>query len=128
MRDEMQAIFGNLLDTVFNESVTAFTGQYLGAGTTDPVTEVTTKPTITYNGRGVFYNYDASRIDGVNILVGDIQLIALVNEVEQRPAVGHLLSTTDVVPILGVALAGYRVVSVGGDSAGVHHDLQLRKA
>ncbi|MNG33840.1 hypothetical protein D3C84_1201760 [compost metagenome] len=60
--------------------------------------------------------------------MGDIQLIALVNEVEQRPEVGHLVATAAVVPILGLAMAGYRVVRVTGDPAGVHHDLQLRKA
>lgn len=128
MRNEMQAIFGELFDTVFNESVTAFSGQYMGPGTWDPVTETTTAQPVIYSGRGVFHEYDEDRIDGLNILVGDLLLIALVNEVEDRPKVGHELSTVDVVPILGTALTGYRIVTVGGDPAGVHHELQLRKA
>ncbi|WP_376784773.1 hypothetical protein [Pseudomonas nitroreducens] len=128
MRDEMQAIFGELFDTIFNESVTTFSGQYMGPGTWDSVTETTTAQPVIYSGRGVFYNYDASRIDGLNILVGDLLLIALVNEVADQPKVGHELSTVDAVPILGTALTGYRIVSVSGDPAGVHHELQLRKA
>ncbi|MCY1463978.1 hypothetical protein D9M71_819480 [compost metagenome] len=113
---------------MFDESVSAFSGQYMGPGTWDPVSETTAAQPVIYGGRGVFYNYDANRIDGVNILVGDVQLIALVNEVADRPEVGHEMSTADVVPILGVAMTGYRIVRVTGDPAGVHHDLQLRKA
>ncbi|KSH58499.2 hypothetical protein AO969_05995 [Pseudomonas aeruginosa] len=128
VRDEMQAIFGQMFDSVFSESVTSFAGEYPGPGVFDPVTETTTSQPVWYSGRGVFHNYEANRIDGINILVGDIQLIALINEVSDQPAVGHELSTTDVVPILGGPLAGYRIVRVGGDPAGVHHDLQLRKA
>ncbi|HFT0748663.1 TPA: hypothetical protein ACHVXG_001719 [Pseudomonas aeruginosa] len=128
VRDEMQAIFGQMFDSVFSESVTEFAGEYPGPGVFDPVTETTTSQPVRYSGRGVFHNYEANRIDGINIHVGDIQLIALINEVSDRPAVGHELSTTSVVPILGRPLTGYRIVRVGGDPAGVHHDLQLRKA
>lgn len=128
MREEMQEIFGELFDDVFSESVTKFTGGYMGAGVTDPVSETTTAQPVIYTGRGVFYEYSADRVDGLNIKVGDIQLIALTNEVMDRPDVGHLIETADVVGILGIPAKGYRVHRVAGDPAGVHHDLQLRKA
>ena len=128
MRDEMQEIFGALFDSVFAESVTSFTGEYMGPGVRDPITEETTAVPLIYGGRGVFHEYASERIDQLNILVGDIQLIALVNEVPDRPKVGHLIKTTAVVPILGAPMAGYRVVRAASDPAGVHHDIQLRKA
>lgn len=128
MRDEMQEIFGELFDDVFAESVTAFTGWYMGPGVFDPVTEETTAQPVVYAGRGVFHEYDEKRVDGLNIKFGDIQLIALTNEVAGRPDIGHLVETTANVGILGMPARGYRVVRVGGDPAGVHHDLQLRKA
>lgn len=128
MRDEMQEIFGELFDDVFAESVTAFTGEYMGPGVFDPVTEETTSQPVIYSGRGVFYEYDTRRIDGLNIQIGDIQLIALVNEVQDRPDVGHLVETVDGVGILGAPARDYRVVRATGDPAGVHYDLQLRKA
>lgn len=128
MRDEMQEIFGELFDDVFSESVTAFTGEYLGPGAYDPVTEETTAQPVIYAGRGVFHEYDEKRVDELNIKFGDIQLIALTNEVAGRPDIGHLVETTDIVGILGTPAKGYRIVRVGGDPAGVHHDLQLRKA
>lgn len=128
MRDEMQEIFGELFDDVFAESVTAFTGEYMGLGVFDPVTEETTAQPVIYAGRGVFHEYDEKRVDGLNIKFGDIQLIALTNEVDDRPDIGHLVETTQAVGILGMPAKGYRIVRVGGDPAGVHHDLQLRKA
>ncbi|WP_176514396.1 hypothetical protein [Pseudomonas faucium] len=128
MRDEMQEIFGELFDDVFSESVTAFTGEYMGPGVVDPVTEETTAQPVIYAGRGVFHEYDEKRVDGLNIKFGDIQLIALTNEVAGMPDIGHLVETTNSVGILGMPAKGYRIVRVGGDPAGVHHDLQLRKA
>lgn len=128
MRDEMQEIFGELFDDVFAESVTAFTVEYMGPGVFDPVTEETTAQPVIYAGRGVFHEYDEKRVDGLNIKFGDIQLIALTNEVTGRPDIGHLVETIDNVGILGMPAKGYRIVRVGGDPAGVHHDLQLRKA
>lgn len=128
MRDEMQEIFGELFDDVFSESVTAFTGEYMGPGVVDPVTEETTAQPVIYSGRGVFHEYDEKRVDGLNIKFGDIQLIALTNEVAGRPDIGHLVETTAIVGILGMPAKGYRIVRVGGDPAGVHYDLQLRKA
>lgn len=128
MRDEMQEIFGELFDDVFSESVTAFTGEYMGPGVIDPVTEETTAQPVIYAGRGVFHEYDEKRVDGLNIKFGDIQLIALTNEVADHPDIGHLVETTESVGILGMPAKGYRIVRVGGDPAGVHHDLQLRKA
>ncbi|EJY6032469.1 hypothetical protein RJ122_005301 [Pseudomonas aeruginosa] len=128
VRDEMQAIFGQMFDSVFSESVTEFAGEFPGPGVFDPVTETTTSQPVRYSGRGVFHSYEANRIDGINIHAGDIQLIALTNEVAGRPDIGHLVETAEAVGILGMPAKGYRIVRVGGDPAGVHHDLQLRKA
>lgn len=128
MRDEMQEIFGELFDDVFAESVSAFTGEYRGPGVYDPVTEESTAQPVIYSGRGVFHTYSAERVDNINILTGDIQLIALINEVADKPAIGHMVETTDPVGILGWPMQGYRIIRVSGDPAGVHHDLQLRRA
>ena len=128
LRDELQADLAEAFNTDLADAVLAFTGEYMGPGVFDPVTEETTAQPVTYAGRGVFHEYDEKRVDGLNIKFGDIQLIALTNEVAGRPGIGHLVETTEIVGILGIPAKGYRIVRVGGDPAGVHHDLQLRKA
>lgn len=127
MREQMQAIFGNLFDTIFDESVSDFVGSWRRPGSVDPITEKPTEELVTYNGRGVFYNYDADRVNELNIKTGDVQLIVLINEVSGRPDIGHEINTSEVVPILGVPALGYKVINVIGDPAGVHYDLQLRR-
>ena len=125
MRDEMQEIFGELFDDVFAESVTAFTGEYMGPGVVDPVTEETTAQPVTYTGRGVLSRYEDSRIDNVNILVGDLRLTALANEVSDTPDVGHKITAPDLMDRSKQVV--YLVKSVRSDPASATYRLQLRK-
>jgi hypothetical protein len=124
LRDDVQADLAEAFDDDLADAVQAFTGSYMGPGVWDPVNETTTAQPVTYNGRGVLDSYDSRRIDGLNILVGDLLLICLANEVTDRPAVGHQITVTDL--ITGQP-AVYRIVSPGVDPASAHYEIQLRK-
>lgn len=124
MREEIQADLAEAFDTDLADAVVPFTGSYQGPGVYDPVEETTTAVTVTYSGRGVMDSYESRRIDGVNILVGDVLLICLANELAEIPAVGHTITADD---LLTGEPATYRVVNPGIDPAKAHYELQLRK-
>lgn len=124
LREDIQTDLAEAFDTDLADAVQAFTGEYLGPGVYDPVTEETTAQPVTYTGRGVLDSYDSRRIDSVNIKVGDVMLICLANELTDKPAVGHKITTTD---LLTGDQAVYTVVSPGIDPAKAHIELQLRK-
>lgn len=124
LRDEIQAGLAEAFDEDLADAVSTFTGAYMGPGAWDPVTETTTAQPVTYAGRGVFDSYDSRRIDGLNILVGDVLLICLANEVTDKPAVGHEITANDLVTGEPVT---YRIVSPGIDPAKAHYEIQLRK-
>lgn len=124
LRDEIQADVAEAFDDDLADAVSTFTGTYMGPGVWDPINETTTAQPVTYTGRGVLDSYDSHRIDGLNILVGDVLLICLANEVTDRPAVGHLITVHDLITGLPVT---YRVVSPGIDPANAHYEIQLRK-
>lgn len=124
LRDDIQADLAEAFDEDLADAVVPFSGTYLGPGVYDPVTEETTAQPVTYSGRGVLDAYDSRRIDGVNILAGDVLLICLANEVTDKPAVGHQITAED---LLTGELAAYRIVSPGIDPAKAHYEIQLRK-
>nr|WP_314877321.1 glutamate 5-kinase [uncultured Pseudomonas sp.] len=124
LRDDIQADLAEAFDDDLADVVFPFTGSYMGPGAWDPVSETSTAQPVTYTGRGVLDSYDSKRIDGVNILVGDVLLICLANEVTDRPAVGHQITAED---LLTGQPATYRVVSPGIDPAKAHYEIQLRK-
>ena len=124
MREEIQADLAEAFDTDLADAVQPFTGEYLGPGVYDPVTEETTAQPVTYTGRGVLDSYDSHRIDNVNIKVGDVMLICLANEVTDKPVVGHKITTMD---LMTGQQAAYVVVSPGVDPAMAHYEIQLRK-
>ena len=124
LRSDIQSDLATAFDTDLADAVSTFAGTYMGPGVWDPVNETTTAQPVTYTGRGVLDNYDSKRIDGLNILVGDVLLICLVNEVTDKPAVGHQITVTDL--ITGQP-AVYRIVSPGVDPASAHYEIQLRK-
>lgn len=124
LRDEVQADLAAAFDDDLADAVSPFTGSYMGPGDWDPVSETNTAQPVTYTGRGVFDSYDSRRIDGLNILVGDVLLIALANEVTDKPAVGHQITATDLITGQPVT---YRIVSPGIDPAKAHYEIQLRK-
>ncbi|MNN67209.1 hypothetical protein D3C81_1828310 [compost metagenome] len=103
----------------------AFTSEYMGPGVVDPVTEETTAQPVTYSGRGVLSRYEDSRIDNINILVGDLRLTALANEVTDTPDVGHKITAPDLMERSKQVV--YLVKSVRADPASATYRLQLRK-
>lgn len=124
LRDDLQRDLAEAFDTDLADAVQPFTGEYLGPGAYDPVTEQTTAQPVTYTGRGVLDSYDSRRIDNINIKVGDAMLICLANEITDVPAVGHKITVHD---LLTGQQAVYRVVSPGIDPAKAHYEVQLRK-
>lgn len=124
MRDEIQAELAEAFDTDLADAVSTFTGSYMGPGVWDPVSETSTAQPVTYTGRGVLDSYDSRRIDGLNIMVGDVLLICLANEVTDKPAVGHQITAPDLVT---GEPATYRIVSPDIDPAKAHYEIQLRK-
>ncbi|MEG1226422.1 MAG: glutamate 5-kinase [Hafnia sp.] len=125
IRDELQTEVATAFDTDLQDAVKDFTGTYTVRGDWDPVTETGSETQVTYSGRGVLARYKLRRIDGVNILHGDLKLTALVNEVTDRPAVGHFVTAPE--PITGVPQR-YEVITAAVDSAGAAYSIQLRRA
>ncbi|HHT5260592.1 glutamate 5-kinase [Klebsiella michiganensis] len=125
IRDELQTEVAAAFDTDLQDAVNEFTGSYKVRSVWDPVTETGSETQVTYLGRGVLARYKLRRIDGVNILHGDLKLTALVNEVTDKPAIGHFVTTPD--PITGV-LQRYEVITSAADSAGAAYSIQLRRA
>jgi hypothetical protein len=123
IKSTMQASFGRLFDTALAEAVRPFTGTYLGPGAYDPVTEQTTAEPVLYTGRGVLTRYKKDQIDDERIRATDVRLIALVNEVTDRPMPGHNVEASDL--ITGQQRL-YRVMEAVTDPVGVHYQIQLR--
>ena len=125
IRDELQTEVAAAFDTDLQDAVKDFTGTYTVRSDWDPVTENGTETQVTYSGRGVLARYKLRRIDGVNILHGDVKLTALVNEVTYKTAVEHIITAPD--PITGV-LQRYEIITASADSAGAAYSIQLRRA
>lgn len=125
LRDELQADLAQAFNTDLADAVLAFTGEYMGPGALDPVNETTTAQPVTYTGRGVLSRYEDSRIDNINILVGDLRLTALGNEVTDTPDVGHKITAPDLMDRTKQVV--YLVKSVRADPASATYRLQLRK-
>lgn len=124
LRDDIQTDLAEAFDDDLADAVSTFTGTYMGPGEWDLVSETSTAQLVTYTGRGVLDSYDSRRIDGLNILVGDVLLICLTNEVTDKPAVGHQITAADL--ITGEP-ATYRIVNPGVDPAKAHYEIQLRR-
>ena len=124
LRDDIQTDLAEAFNTDLADAVVPFTGEYLGPGVRNPITEETTAQPVFYSGRGVLDSYDSRRIDSINIKVGDVLLICLANETTDIPAVGHKISVED---LLTGQQAAYRVVNPGIDPAKAHYEIQLRK-
>ncbi|EPC7369856.1 hypothetical protein [Pseudomonas aeruginosa] len=123
--DELQADLAEALNTDLADAVLAFTGEYMGPGVWDPVNETTTAQPVTYSGRGVLSRYEDSRIDNINIFVGDLRLTALANEVADTPDVGHKITAPDLMDRTKQVV--YLVKSVRADPASATYRVQLRK-
>jgi hypothetical protein len=79
---------------------------------------------VTYTGRGVMAEYETKRIDNINILSGDLKLIALTNELTDRPAEGHTITAPDLAD--RTKSVSYVVKGVQVDPASATYQIQLR--
>lgn len=125
LRDDIQADLAEAFDDDLADAVSTFTGTYMGPGVWDPVSETTTAQPVTYTGRGVLSRYEDTRIDNINILVGDLRLTALANEVADTPDVGHKITAPDLMDRTKQVV--YLVKSVRADPASATYRVQLRK-
>lgn len=125
LQDKLQTKLAKAFDGKLADAVSAFTGSYQGPGVYDPITETDTAETITYTGRGVLAKYETKRIDNINILSGDLQLIALTNELAERPAEGHTITAPDLAD--RTKSVSYLVKGVQVDPASATYQIQLRK-
>lgn len=123
IKSTMQSAFGRLFDTAFAEAVRPFSGSYPGPGVWDPVEEMTTSQPVNYSGRGVLTRYKAEQIDGLRIQATDVRLVALVNEVTERPEAGHHITAPDLVT---GQPRRHEVIAAITDPVGVHYQIQLR--
>ncbi|MDU3815796.1 MAG: glutamate 5-kinase [Pantoea sp.] len=124
IRDELQAELAEAFDTDLADAVHDFTGSYTVQGEWDPVTETGGETTVNYSGRGVLSRYELGRIDGVNILHGDLRLTALANEVTDIPSEGHFIIAPD---LATGSPQTYRVVTLTPDPAAATYRIQLRR-
>lgn len=125
IREKLQRKLGVAFDGKLSDAVNPFTARYSVTTGYDPVTEQGVTETLTYAGRGVLANYSLERIDGVNILSGDLELVALTNEVSGQPAIGHTITAPDLVtgkPQI------YSVVRTETDPTASVYSIQLRRA
>ncbi|MGH8388166.1 MAG: glutamate 5-kinase [Pseudomonas sp.] len=125
LQDKLQAKLAKAFDGKLADAVSAFTGSYQGPGVWDPVEETDTSVPVTYTGRGVLAEYETKRIDNINILSGDLKLIALTNEVTDAPAIGHAIAAPDLAD--RAQTVSYLVKSVQVDPASATYQIQLRK-
>ena len=125
VREEIQSEVAAAFDEDLADVVSDFSGSYVTYRNWDPVTETGGESTATYTGRGVLTRYKLGRIDGINILHGDLKLTALVCEVTDKPAVGHIIEIYDSV---SRQLQRYEVITASVDPSASVYSIQLRRA
>lgn len=126
LREELQADLAQAFNTDLADAVLAFTGEYMGPGAWDPVSETTTAQPVTYTGRGVLSRYEDRRIDNINILAGDLRLTVLANEISDVPDVGHKVTAPDLMD--RTQQLTYEVKTARTDPASATYRLQLRRS
>ncbi|WP_343463478.1 glutamate 5-kinase [Pantoea sp.] len=124
IREELQADIAEAFDTDLADAVHDFTGSYTVQAGWDPVTETASETTRSYSGRGILSRYELSRIDGANILHGDLRLTALANEVTDIPSESHTITAPDLATGLPQS---YRIVTLSPDPAAATYRIQLRR-
>lgn len=124
IREKLQSKVAKAFDTKLADAVNDFTGSYVIQTGWDPVTETGGETTVTYTGRGVLSRYKLNRIDGVNILHGDLKLTALTNEVTDEPKVDHIITAPD---LITGEQQRYKVITAGTDPAKATYSIQLRR-
>lgn len=124
LREEIQSEVAAAFDEDLADAVSDFSGYYVTHRHWDPVTKRRRTSAI-YTGRGVLTRYKLGRIDGINILHGDLKLTALVCEVTDKPAVDHIIEIYDPV---SRQLQRYEVITASLDPSASVYSIQLRRA
>jgi hypothetical protein len=125
IREEIQAEIADAFNAELTDAVVDFDACYVIRSDWDPVTETGNEIIVRYGGRGILAAYALEIIDGVNVLKGDLRLMALKNEVSAVPKEEHTVTVPDLV-------TGQRqthtIISVKVDPAAVRYVIQLRRA
>ncbi|WP_410472794.1 glutamate 5-kinase [Faucicola mancuniensis] len=114
LRLEIDSDIKSAFDTDLADAVTPFTAIRQIKTDDDWLENGNSYTETTYQGRGVFGNFNQTEIDGQSILISDIKLICLQSETTDTPAVDDVIND-------------YQVVSVKKDPANVSFTIQLRK-
>lgn len=114
LNQEISHDITNAFDTDLADAVTPFTAIRQIKTDDDWLLNGNSHTEITYQGRGVFGNFNQSEIDGQSILITDIKLICLQQELTDTPKLDDVIN-------------GYQVVAVKKDPADVSFTMQLRK-
>lgn len=114
LNQEISHDIANAFDTDLADAVTSFTAIRRIKTDDDWLENGNNHSETTYQGRGVFGNFNQSEIDGQSILITDIKLICLQKEVTDTPAIDDVIN-------------GYQVVAMKKDPANVAWVVQLRK-
>lgn len=114
LNQEISHDITNAFDTDLADAVTPFTAIRQIKTDDDWLLNGNSHTETTYQGRGVFGNFNQSEIDGQSILITDIKLICLQQELTDTPKLDDVIN-------------GYQVVAVKKDPADVSFTVQLRK-
>lgn len=114
LNQEISHDIANAFDTDLADAVTDFTAIRQIKTDDDWLENGNSHSKTTYQGRGVFGNFNQSEIDGQSILITDIKLICLQKEITDTPTIDDVIN-------------GYQVVAMKKDPANVSFTVQLRK-
>lgn len=114
LNQEISHDIANAFNTDLADAVTPFTAIRQIKTDDDWLENGNSHTETTYQGRGVFGNFNQSEIDGQSILITDIKLICLQQELTDTPKLDDVIN-------------GYQVVAIKKDPADVSFTMQLRK-
>lgn len=120
LRGEIQAEIAQAFNTDIAQATTTFTcTKEVSSGVYDPVTGTyQDAEVVEYSGRGVYGSYVKDLVKPTDYQVEDAKLIALQNEVSNKPQIGDVLVSQ---------FGSHRVINVGNDPALATYTVQLRK-
>lgn len=114
LNQEISHDIANAFNTDLADAVTPFTAIRQIKTDDDWLENGNSHTETTYQGRGVFGNFNQSEIDGQSILITDIKLICSQQELTDTPKLDDVIN-------------GYQVVAIKKDPADVSFTMQLRK-
>ncbi|MFT4020071.1 MAG: glutamate 5-kinase [Acinetobacter sp.] len=119
LRDELQADLAEAFDHDLFDAVYRFSCKRIIETDYDPIQNVSTTATLTYDGRGaLFGSYSQYEVMKLGVLASDNKATLLQNEVTNEPKIND-----EWVTVKGT----YRVVHIQQDSVQATWTIQLRK-